>query len=259
MGYDTQAMQLRAQAQEIEEAARLARASLTVMQLDTQAAQLQAQAQEAERAVSLAQKQLSALRAAQNAPVQPPQQSTLISMMPCMPVLPMPVYPPATTQVPMVGQQWPPCASPVQSPQDPADFTTLMLRNIPNSYSRDMLLKLLDQEGFEGCYDLVFVAVDFRKFAGLGYGFVNFTSHENAERAKEKFEGFNRWQAKSKKVCKVNWSSPLQGLSAHVEHYRNSVVMHESVPDCHKPALFIGGVRQAFPSPTRQIREPTLK
>merc|ERR1719482_2321495 len=87
-------------------------------------------------------------------------------------------------QHPTVFQQeqeyyWPPCATESQSPQKPAtesrspqkpaDFTTLMLRNIPNSYSRNMLLDLLDQEGFRGCYDLVFVPVDFQNLAGLGW------------------------------------------------------------------------------------------
>merc|ERR1711976_936773 len=46
--------------------------------------------------------------------------------------------------------------------------TTLMLRNIPNGYSRDMLLELLNDEGLRGTYDLVYVPWDFNRLAGLG-------------------------------------------------------------------------------------------
>lgn len=140
-----------------------------------------------------------------------------------------------------------------------AELTTLMLRNIPNSWTRDMLIELLDQQGLRGSYDLVFSPVDFRSLASLGYAFVNFISTENAEIAKGKLQGFSSWGVTSQKVCEVAWGSALQGLSAHIKNYRNSPVMHESVPECYKPVLFKGGVRQAFPGPTKQIRAPRVK
>jgi RNA recognition motif-containing protein len=138
-------------------------------------------------------------------------------------------------------------------------FTTLMLRNLPNSYTRNMLSELLDNEGFSGHYDLVYVPVDFMKLAGLGYAFVNFTSNEAAEKARQAFQGFAAWKNTSQKVCEVSWSGPLQGLSAHIEHYRNSPVMHESVPECYKPGLFQGGLLRPFPHPTKEIKTPRMK
>merc|ERR1711959_818296 len=136
--------------------------------------------------------------------------------------------------------------------------TTLMLRNIPNSYTRDMLIELLDQEELQGSYDLVFVPVDFRSLASLGYAFVNFTSNENAERAKGKLQGFNSWGVTSYKVCQVAWGSTHQGLSAHIKHYRNSPVMHKTVPESYKPALFKDDIRVAFPGPTKKIQAPRI-
>jgi hypothetical protein len=139
------------------------------------------------------------------------------------------------------------------------EFTTLMLRNIPNSYSRNMLIELLDKEGFSGLYDLVYVPVDFGRLAGLGYAFVNLITNDAAESARQTFQGFNRWNNTSQKVCEVSWSGPLQGLCSHIEHYRNSPVMHDSVPEYYKPALFQGGSRRPFPRPTKEIRAPRVR
>jgi hypothetical protein len=139
-------------------------------------------------------------------------------------------------------------------------FTTLMLRNMPNSCTRNMLLELLDQEGLFGLYDLVYAPVDFSRLTGLGYAFVNFTSPAAAEVAKQKLHGFTGWKnTRSRKICEVSWSGPFQGLSEHIEQYRNSPVMHEKVPECYKPALFRGGQRQPFPAPTTKIRAPRVK
>jgi hypothetical protein len=137
--------------------------------------------------------------------------------------------------------------------------TTLMLRNIPNNYSRDMLLELLDREGFKACYDFVYLPVDFHRLAGLGYVFVNFATTESAQRAKQHFQGFDRWAVTSHKVCDVSWGEPLQGLDAHIDRYRNSPVMHEDVPEQYKPVYLQSGVRQPFPVPSKRIRPPRIK
>jgi len=140
-----------------------------------------------------------------------------------------------------------------------ATQTTLMLRNIPNNYSRDMLIDLLDREGFTSCYDFVYLPVDFHRLAGLGYAFVNFAKIEYAEQAKQHFQGFDRWAVTSHKVCDVKWGEPLQGLAAHLDRYRNSPVMHEDVPEQYKPVYLQNGARQPFPVPTKRIRPPRIK
>jgi len=139
------------------------------------------------------------------------------------------------------------------------DYTTLMLRNIPNNYNREMVLELLDSEGFSGMYDFVYLPMDFHRMAGLGYAFVNVVDHETALRLKAHFEGFASWKLASQKVCEVSWGEPLQGLEAHIERYRNSPVMHEDVPDKYKPVLYEKGARVDFPPPTKRIRPPRVK
>jgi hypothetical protein len=153
------------------------------------------------------------------------------------------------------------CATPGEFVAQDVDGerTTVMLRNLPNSYSRSMLLELIDAEGFGGSYDFVYLPVDFSSQAGLGYAFVNFISPADADRCQRHFEGFTRWQVPSEKVCSVTWAGPHQGLNPHVERYRNSPVMHESVPDEWKPAIFTSTGRIAFPPPTQPIRKPKIR
>jgi hypothetical protein len=135
-------------------------------------------------------------------------------------------------------------------------LTTVMMRNLPNDYSREMLVELLESEGFMGMFDLLYLPIDFQSSSGLGYAFVNLVTPKIAERFLQRFTGFNNWSMTSEKVCVVTWSDSLQGLSAHIERYRNSPVMHESVPDVFRPLLFNGSQRVPFPGPTKKIRPP---
>mmetsp|Transcript_132696 Transcript_132696/g.322448 ORF Transcript_132696/g.322448 Transcript_132696/m.322448 type:complete len:1090 (-) Transcript_132696:15-3284(-) len=137
--------------------------------------------------------------------------------------------------------------------------TTVMLRNLPNDYTRNMLLKLLDDEGFNCKYNFVYLPVDFKRMAGLGYAFVNMDKHEYAQEIWKHFDGFNRWTLSSPKVCQVAWGEPLQGLEAHIERYRNSPVMHPDVDEMFKPVVFKNGQRQTFPAPTKRLRQPRMK
>lgn len=138
------------------------------------------------------------------------------------------------------------------------DRTTIMLRNLPSHFTRDVLIELLDTEGFNAKYDFVYLPTDFKNWASFGYVFVNFLTPAGARDASHHFHGL-RWSDSSKKECDVVWSGPQQGLDAHVARFRNSPVMHESVPDIVKPVLHKGGVRVAFPAPTKRIRMPRVR
>lgn len=134
--------------------------------------------------------------------------------------------------------------------------TTVMMRNLPNNLDREQLLQLVDNEGFEGSYNLVYLPIDFKSKAGLGYAFIDFQRNEDAERFFEVFQDFTKWTMGSDKICNVTWSVALQGIDEHVKRYRNSPVMHESVPEEFRPVLFKEGKRVPFPEPTKRIRAP---
>merc|ERR1719326_552410 len=96
--------------------------------------------------------------------------------------------------------------------------------------------------------------MDFRSGVNIGYAFVNGADPAVAARLRSVFEGFDRWALQSPKVCQVSWSHPQQGFAEHVERYRNSPVMHESVPLEYKPRIFQNGQEVPFPAPTQYIR-----
>eukprot|EP00971_Amphidinium_carterae_P024842 490292-Amphidinium_carterae.1 len=59
-----------------------------------------------------------------------------------------------------------------------------MLRNIPEGYTRKMLMELLDKEGFAGRYDFLYLPFDFSTFNCLNHAFVNFVTAADAEQVR---------------------------------------------------------------------------
>mmetsp|Transcript_10729 Transcript_10729/g.16999 ORF Transcript_10729/g.16999 Transcript_10729/m.16999 type:complete len:280 (-) Transcript_10729:256-1095(-) len=136
-------------------------------------------------------------------------------------------------------------------------WTTVMLRNIPNNITRAGLLEILKRNGFPTiCMDFLYLPMDFKRDANLGYAFLNLISEQEADRFFRVFQGFEGWGLASGKVGEVCWGQPLQGLDAHIDRYRNCPVMHSSVPEEHKPMLFRDGIRIPFPAPTKKLRAP---
>jgi hypothetical protein len=134
-----------------------------------------------------------------------------------------------------------------------------MLKNVPNDYNRDMLLEMLDENGFQGRYNFVYFPMDFKRWSGLGYAFVNMATHEDGVELMEKLNGFAGWKKHSSKVCQVAWGDQGQGLDAHIQRYRNSPVMHPDWPEEVRPLLFVDGERVDFPPPTKKLKPPRVK
>lgn len=136
--------------------------------------------------------------------------------------------------------------------------TTLMLRDLPKSMSRKMLTDVLDARGLKNRYNFVYMPLDFKKGKSLGYAFVNFAAHTDADFAMNCFQGFTSWPVSTDAACVVVWSAPHQGLEAHIERYRDSPVMHPDVPEEFKPLLLRNGVSVPFPAPTKDLSPPSI-
>eukprot|EP00928_Gymnodinium_smaydae_P064848 TRINITY_DN480_c0_g3_i1.p1 TRINITY_DN480_c0_g3~~TRINITY_DN480_c0_g3_i1.p1 ORF type:complete len:466 (-),score=118.74 TRINITY_DN480_c0_g3_i1:80-1477(-) len=137
--------------------------------------------------------------------------------------------------------------------------TTVMLRNLPSGLTRSELLSILETRTFASAFDFVYLPIDFSSRRSLGYAFVNFLSPSDAARCWSVFDGFVDWERPAEKACEVMWGDPHQGLDAHIERYRNSPVMHDSVPDAWRPVLYRGGKRVAFPAPTKAVKAPKMR
>ncbi|WVZ65663.1 hypothetical protein U9M48_014987 [Paspalum notatum var. saurae] len=120
-----------------------------------------------------------------------------------------------------------------------AQRTSLMIRNIPNDFTRRRLMNIIDQhcylenekigeDGVRSQYDFIYVPIDFRTWANKGYAFVNMTSPEAARRLWEHLHG-HRWEvAGSGKTCAVDYAAmEVRGLDRLVEHFSGSSF------DCH--------------------------
>lgn len=103
--------------------------------------------------------------------------------------------------------------------------TTLMIRNIPNKYTQQMMLDTIDEK-FKGKYDFFYLPIDFENKCNVGYAFINliepsevklfFIEHHN-----KRWKRFN-----SEKISSINYAR-IQGRKANLRHFQGSSVMKQ--------------------------------
>ncbi|RLM84864.1 hypothetical protein C2845_PM04G21100 [Panicum miliaceum] len=116
---------------------------------------------------------------------------------------------------------------------DPASKrTTLMIRHLPNDFTKQRLMSIIDEHcfienekiapgGVKSEYDFLYVPIDFRTLANKGYAFVNLTSPDAARRLWEHLHG-HRWEVRRcGKTCAVDYGA-VQGLDRLVDHFARS-------------------------------------
>lgn len=151
-----------------------------------------------------------------------------------------------------------PCPGALSERIEHGAITTMMLKNLPRSCTRDMITHLLDSKGFSTLYDFVYVPTNLQTQRNCGYAFLNMTSTAAAKCLAAAFSGFRDWSTICApplpvKSCEVS-ESKFQGLAINVGRYQNSPLMGESVPDAYKPAVFWCGKQVPFPAPTQRVR-----
>ena len=106
--------------------------------------------------------------------------------------------------------------------------TTLMIKNIPNRYTKDMMMEMIDHS-FSKTYDFFYLPIDFDHDANVGYAFINFIDIKFIRDFYLTFNG-RKWPVfNSDKVCKISYAR-IQGLGACTEHFENSSLMKQNVP-----------------------------
>ncbi|KAG2243690.1 hypothetical protein Bca52824_094474 [Brassica carinata] len=105
--------------------------------------------------------------------------------------------------------------------------TTVMLRNIPNKYTREMLIEFLDEhcevennkeEGEEIAYDFLYLPIDFKRELNKGYAFVNFTKAEAVLKFKAACNNKPWYRFGSRKILEISHAR-IQGKDALVKHF----------------------------------------
>lgn len=131
--------------------------------------------------------------------------------------------------------------------------TTFMIRNIPNKYTQQMLLDLID-ETHKNQYDFVYLRIDFKNRCNVGYAFINFISPMSAVSFALKVCGKKWRKFNSDKICTLSYAN-IQGKHALIEKFRNSQVMCED--PAYRPKIFyssgpLKGQEEPFPQPAPQ-------
>lgn len=103
-------------------------------------------------------------------------------------------------------------------------FVTVMLRNIPNKYTRQMLMEQFHRVGFKHDIDYVYLPIDFANRCNVGYCFINFRSAAARQRfcgifdgqaAQSCLPGFNSF-----KVCTVT-KAKWQGREENIRRLKS--------------------------------------
>ena len=100
--------------------------------------------------------------------------------------------------------------------------TTIMIKNIPNKFTRDLLLSTIDQN-FKGSYDLFIMPTDGNKNKNFGYSFINFTSSYFIPFFYYMFNKKKWSNTNSQKICEITYSK-VQGRENLISHYPNKII-----------------------------------
>lgn len=101
--------------------------------------------------------------------------------------------------------------------------TTLQIANIPNKYTKLMMMSYINQK-FSDKYDFFYMPIDFNNMCNKGYAFINFVDLESTKRFYQLFNS-TRWpRFHSDKICELRYAA-LQGKDAYMKFFEKSQVM----------------------------------
>jgi len=119
--------------------------------------------------------------------------------------------------------------------------TTLMIRNIPNAYTRAMFVTEIDALGLTGTYDFLYLPIDKNTEWNVGYAFVNFLTPEKASECNRLLTNhtFRCFEHNSAKITKIS-PAHIQGLEKNLAYYQKTAV-HCAGRIASRPLVLPGG------------------
>jgi hypothetical protein len=130
--------------------------------------------------------------------------------------------------------------------------TSLMVRNIPNKYTQQMLLNEFQENGHgAGLIDFFYLPIDFKNRCNRGYAFINFVDYKDILTFHRQYFGKHWRTFNSDKICDITYAR-IQGKAAMLKRFENSALMEKD--DEYKPLVFVSdgpnkGQRLPFPGP----------
>lgn len=130
--------------------------------------------------------------------------------------------------------------------------TSLMVRNIPNKYTQQMLLSEFQENGHgPGVIDFFYLPIDFKNRCNRGYAFINFVDYKDILAFHRLYFGKHWRTFNSDKICDITYAR-IQGKAAMLKRFENSALMEKD--DEYKPLVFVSdgpnkGQRLPFPGP----------
>ena len=129
--------------------------------------------------------------------------------------------------------------------------TSLMVRNIPNKYTQQMLLSEFAESGHgPGKIDFFYLPIDFKNKCNRGYAFINFVDFRDIIPFHQQYF-CQHWRVfNSDKICDITYAR-IQGKSGMLKRFENSALMEKD--EEYKPLVFAShgqekGKRLPFPS-----------
>ncbi len=104
--------------------------------------------------------------------------------------------------------------------------TTLMIRNIPNKYTKKLLMEEI-KEKFESQFDFFYLPIDFKNKCNLGYAFINLKSKRKVKAFYQTFHDKKWRRYNSSKICQITFAD-IQGKEACHCHFENSSLMKKA-------------------------------
>jgi hypothetical protein len=132
--------------------------------------------------------------------------------------------------------------------------TSLMVRNIPNKYTQQMLLtEFMDNGHGPGVIDFFYLPIDFKNRCNRGYAFINFVDFKDILPFHRRYFGKHWRTFNSDKICDITYAR-IQGKGAMLKRFENSALMEKD--DEYKPLVFVSdgpekGQRLPFPDPNK--------